>query len=476
MKTAIVWLRQDLRLADNPALRYAADNAEQLLVVFIDDPLPQTASRLGEASRAWLHHSLLSLQSSLEQLDQTLYFFSGASREILQLLVEQTKASLIVWNRAYDPVSCERDTVIKEELGKVAEVKSFNGLLLVEPWNGCKADGSAYRVFTPYWRRIEPNLPGEKPLAAPRKLPPKPAKAPANSLKLARLGLLPQLDWHESMLEYWQIGEAAARDKCREFIAATVTDYREQRDLPGTEGTSRLSPHLHFGEISPRQIIHNLYRAHDSVSEKNSGTQTYAKEIVWREFAYHLLFYFPQTIEQPLDNRFDAFPWPKVSKAKLRRWQQGMTGIPIVDAGMRQLWQTGWMHNRVRMIVASFLVKNMLIPWQQGERWFRDTLVDADLASNVMGWQWTAGCGADAAPYFRVFNPVLQGEKFDRDGEYVKHWVPELTTLDRKFIHKPWELPAAEFAKLDYPQPVADLKISRQRALDAFAEIRKSTS
>ena len=278
------------------------------------------------------------------------------------------------------------------------------------------------------------------------------------------------------MLKHWQIGEAAARDKCREFVASTVVDYREQRDLPHVEGTSRLSPHLHFGEISPRQIIHKLYLAHDSVHEKNSGAETYAKEIVWREFAYHLLFHFPQTIEQPLDKRFDGFPWPRVSAANLKRWQQGMTGVPIVDAGMRQLWATGWMHNRVRMIVASFLVKNLLIPWQLGEQWFRDTLVDADLASNVMGWQWTAGCGADAAPYFRVFNPVLQGEKFDREGGYVKHWVPELAVLDRKFVHKPWELPEQEFAALDYPQPIADLKLSRQRALDAFAEIRKTSA
>lgn len=474
MKTAIVWLRQDLRLADNPALRYAAGKADRLLLVYIDDPLPETASQLGRASRAWLHHSLRSLQSSLERLDQKLYFFSAPSGGVLESLVEQTGASLVVWNRVYDPASCARDTLIKEALGKKTEVKSFNGLLLVEPWNGRKADDTAYRVFTPYWRKVSPGLCDVKPLGAPRKLPPAPRKVPESAMKLSRLELLPALDWHQGMLKYWQIGEVAAGDRCREFIAATVADYREQRDLPDVEGTSRLSPHLHFGEISPRQIIHKLYSAHHSVHEKNSGAETYAKEIVWREFAYHLLFHFPQTIEQPLDKRFDAFPWPKLSVTDLKRWQQGRTGVPIVDAGMRQLWQSGWMHNRVRMIVASFLVKNMLIPWQHGERWFRDTLVDADLASNVMGWQWAAGCGADAAPYFRVFNPVLQGEKFDTDGSYVRRWVPELAQVDKKFVHKPWELPADELAALGYPQPVADLKLSRQRALDAFAEIRKS--
>ena len=471
MKTAIVWLRQDLRLADNPALLHAAGQAERLLIVYIDDPLPQTAGQLGAASRAWLHHSLLALQTRLEDAGQKLTLFSGQSGEILESLVEQTGASLLVWNRGYDPATRARDTKIKESLAQQIEVKSFNGSLLVEPWSGCKDDGSPYRVFTPFWRKIAPQLPGDKALAAPRELPPAPRKK-LDSLTLAQLGMLPEIDWHSSMLEHWEIGEKAAMSKCNRFIKATVVDYRELRDIPDVDGTSCLSPHLHFGEISPRQIIHKLYAAHADVSEKNSGAETFAKEVVWREFAYQLLFHFPHTVDQPMDSRFEKFPWPKVSEQKLRRWQQGHTGIPIVDAGMRQLWQTGWMHNRVRMIVASFLIKNMLIPWQHGEQWFRDTLVDADLASNVMGWQWTAGCGADAAPYFRVFNPVLQGEKFDRDGGYVKRWVPELASLDKKFVHKPRELPEAEFKRLGYAEPIEDLKLSRQRALDAFAEIR----
>ena len=471
MHTAIVWLRQDLRLADNPALVHATKQADRLLFVYIDDPLPQTPGQLGAASRVWLHHSLQALQTALEPAGQKLALFSGPSGEILETLVEQTGATLVVWNRGYDPATCARDTKIKESLRKQVEVKSFNASLLVEPWNGCKDDGTPYRVFTPYWRKISPGLPGAKPLAAPRVLPPAPRKKLA-SLSLAQLDMLPEIDWYSSMLASWDIGEKAAMTRCNRFIKAAVSDYREQRDIPDVDGTSCLSPYLHFGEISPRQIIHKLYAAHADVTERNSGTETFAKEVVWREFAYQLLFHFPHTIDKPMDARFDNFPWPKVSTANLKRWQQGNTGIPIVDAGMRQLWQTGWMHNRVRMIVASFLIKNMLIPWQHGEQWFRDTLVDADLASNVMGWQWTAGSGADAAPYFRVFNPVLQGEKFDREGGYVKRWVPELASLDRKFVHKPWELPGAEFAQLGYSEPIVDLKESRQRALDAFAEIR----
>jgi len=480
MSTAIVWFRQDLRLADNPALSHAIENCDRLVLVYIDDPRPATAGQMGSASRAWLHHSLASLQKSLTSLKQQLFFFSGESQPVLEKLVAQTGAELVVWNRCYEPETVSRDTRIKTALSKVTEVKSFNASLLLEPWQGCKDDGTPYRVFTPYWRRISANLAdtlaAAPVLAAPVKLPAVAEDNPEDSCSLDQLQLLPELDWHEPMLAHWEIGEVAARDRCTDFIGSVVYDYNEGRNLPGIQGTSRLSPHLHFGEIGPRQILVQLCDECPEVNQTNSDVETFAKEIVWREFAYHLLHHFPTSVNKPLDKRFDAFPWPRLSRQKLQRWQRGNTGIPIVDAGMRELWQTGWMHNRVRMIVASFLIKNLLIRWQQGETWFRDTLVDADIASNVMGWQWTAGCGADAAPYFRVFNPVLQGEKFDKAGDYVRKWVPELVDVDAKFVHKPWELPAEEFKALGYHEPMVDLKTSRQAALAAFEQIKTASA
>jgi len=478
MTTAILWLRQDLRLGDNPALRAACKGAKNLLIVFIDDPTDQTLSSLGAASRVWLHHSLENLQHDLSKLGQRLFCFQGNSEAVLTSLVQASGADRVSWNRCYDPVSMDRDIRIKSSLAKLTEVTSYNGLLIAEPWRGCKEDGSPYRVFTPYYRNLSRLLPLEPPLAAPRKLPQaialkslKGADWPV--LDVADLELLPRLDWHQGVMGHWQVGERAARRQLKRFLASTVENYGVDRDIPSVQGTSTLSPHLHFGEISPRQIAHELYKARPEVVEKKSGSETFLKEVFWREFAYHLLYHFPHTVDQPLDKRFEKFPWPKIHTSVLSRWQQGRTGVPIVDAGMRQLWQSGWMHNRVRMIVASYLVKNLMIPWQQGERWFRDTLIDADLASNVMGWQWTAGCGADAAPYFRVFNPVLQGKKFDPDGGYVRTWVPELAKLDNKYIHDPWELDATSRASLDYPDPLVDLKVSRLRALDAFDKIKK---
>ena len=478
MTTKILWLRQDLRLSDNPALRAACKNTQNLLVVFIDDPLDQTLSSLGAASRVWLHHSLESLQQDLSKLGQRLLCFQGDSEAVLASLVQASGADLVCWNRCYDPVSMDRDIRIKSSLAKLTEVTSFNGLLIAEPWKGCKEDGTAYRVFTPYYRNLSRVLPLEPPLAAPRKLPVmidserlRPIEGQIHDV--AGLGLLPQSDWHEAMMSHWQTGERAARRQLKRFLASPVENYGVDRDIPSVQGTSALSPHLHFGEISPRQIAHELYKVRPEVVEKKTGAETFLKEVFWREFAYHLLYHFPDMVDQPLDKRFSKFPWPKTPADALSRWQQGRTGVPIVDAGMRQLWQSGWMHNRVRMIVASYLIKNLMIPWQQGERWFRDTLVDADLASNVMGWQWTAGCGADAAPYFRVFNPVLQGKKFDPEGHYVKAWVPELAALDRKSIHEPWELDDTERANLDYPHPMVDLKASRVRALEAFDSIKK---
>lgn len=476
MKIGIVWFRQDLRLHDNPALVAACKNCDAVVPVFIDDPTKQTCSSLGSASRVWLHASLQSLQQSLEQYNQHLFLMQGDALDCLQRLICATGASDVFWNRCYDPVTIKRDKTIKSSLSPTLEVHSSNGLLIREPWQNTKDDGTAYRVYTPYWRKLAKDLPADKPLAKPRQMPFPASKdaslAALRKCSLESLSLLPSENWHLSMMSHWKPGETAARKQLAAFIKNAVNDYGEARNLPAVTGTSKLSPHLHFGELSPRQVMHELYNKCDDVVSDNSGAQVYAKEIVWREFAYHLIFHFPKTVNQPLDRRFENFPWSRQYGKQLRAWQQGRTGVPIVDAGMRELWHTGWMHNRVRMIVASYLVKNLLIPWQKGEQWFRDTLVDADIASNAMGWQWTAGSGADAAPYFRVFNPVLQGEKFDKSGDYVRQWVPELSKVENRYLHKPWESDNALLAAPDYPKPLVDLKESRVRALAAFDQIK----
>lgn len=473
----IVWFRQDLRLADNPALSEACHECDVIIPLFIADPMEQSVSELGEASCVWLHHSLSDLQASLRTKNSELYLVKGDSLTVLQSIIEKTGANRLFWNRCYDPKTIERDTEIKQILSH-CQPRTFNGLLLQEPWQNLKGDGTPYRVYTPYWRAAaakfheSPDL--LKPCKAPRTLPALDKRTSAKLSDLcavSALELLPDKDWHNALIDYWSVGEAAAMKQLKRFLKNAVSDYGEARNLPAVEGTSLMSPHLHFGEISPRQILSTLTKQ-CSIQSLPDDETTFAKEIVWREFAYSLLFHFPHMPDKPLDNRFASFPWRKKTEAHLKAWQQGQTGVPIIDAGMRQLYATGWMHNRVRMIVGSYLVKNLLIPWQAGEQWFRDTLVDADLASNSMGWQWVAGCGADAAPFFRVFNPVLQGEKFDKNGDYVSQWVPELAGVNPKFIHKPWELDEQSRQSLEYPEPLVDLKVTRQQALDAFSTIK----
>ena len=473
----IVWFRQDLRLADNPALVAACKACDQVILLFIDDPADQTVSRLGSASRVWLHHSLNALQQSLNDKHAQLQLFQGDALDILQSVIGATGAARIYWNRCYDPVTIERDKVIKKALEDL-QPRTFNGLLLNEPWDNLKDDGTPYRVYTPFWRKAAARMDNADDAIhvarTPRLIPPlskSVAKKLSNALELTDLGLLPGIDWHTDLIVHWQVGEKAARAQLDRFLKSTVQAYNEGRDTPGIEGTSRLSPHLHFGEISPRYALQRLLDGRNP-GELEGGELTFAKEIFWREFAYSLIYHFPHTVDEPLDARFRKFAWAPNTESHLLAWQQGLTGVPIVDAGMRQLYATGWMHNRVRMIVASYLIKNLLIPWQSGENWFRDTLVDADIASNAMGWQWTAGSGADAAPFFRVFNPVLQGEKFDKQGEYVRKWVPELGDVPAKFVHKPWDLPPAARDLINYPAPLVDLKETRQRALSTFEKIK----
>lgn len=477
MSRGILWFRQDLRLSDNPALREACSQCDELLCLYIDDPLDQTPSRLGSASRVWLHHSLAALRSSLQEKGTDLYFFQGDALGVLQRVAQEIGASQLFWNRCYDPVTVERDKHIKSALQDL-QPRTFNGLLIREPWDTLKADGSPYRVYTPFWKATAALIDEEQSpvqtLNRPQRIPGLPSSAGdavAHRRSLAELQLLPRHHWHQDLMSHWQAGESAARASLDRFLASHVNEYGDARDLPGQEGTSRLSMHLHFGEISARHVMNRLLAGRRLATLSKHET-VFAKELVWREFAHAILFHFPHTVDQPMDRRFEEFPWAEDAEACLARWQQGRTGIPIVDAGMRELYATGWMHNRVRMIVASFLVKNLLIPWQHGERWFRDTLVDADLASNCMGWQWSAGCGVDAAPFFRVFNPVLQGERFDGQGNYVRQWVPELAEVPLRYLHQPWQLDQSTLAGIDYPEPLVDLKQSRQRALEAFSQIK----
>ena len=456
VKPVIVWFRQDLRLADNPALRAAAATGAPLICLFVLDDKTPGDWKWGGASRWWLHHSLSALDKSL---DGKLVLRRGDGANVIKSLVKDTGAETVLWNRCYEPFAVDRDKALKAELtGHGVTVQSFNGALLHEPWAlKTKTGEKPFRVFTPFWKAMRA-LEVDKPLPAPGNL--KHHKVESDKLKDWKL-LPANPNWAKGF--DWTPGEKAAHDALYDFLD-DVGDYCTARDLPDRDGTSRLSPHLHWGEISPRQIWHAVRaRSH------SHGGETFLKELGWREFCAQLLFHNPQLPAQPLDQRFAELKWRK-SEKDFRAWTRGQTGIPIVDAGMRQLWQTGWMHNRVRMIVASLLIKHLGIHWRDGQRWFWDTLVDADLASNAANWQWVAGCGADAAPFFRIFNPVLQGEKFDPEGKYVRKYVPELKHLPNKHIHKPWDAPQPPG---NYPAPIVDLAVGRERALAGFRALKR---
>jgi len=441
--------------------------------VYVHAPEEEAPWADGSASRWWLHHSLQALDESLRRLGSRLLVLRGPSLEALRQLAQEIGATQVYWNRVYEPAAIRRDKAIKQALREDGlTVESFNPALLCEPWLAVRNNGDPYKVFTPFWKALQQQGMTGIPLPSPTSMVPLPLDL--RGLAIEELGLLPKIPWDGGLREAWTPGEEAAHMRLKGFVAEALARYVEERDIPGQAGTSRLSPYLHFGEIGPRQIVHALQTR---LAEGQCGSEGFVRQLAWREFAHHLLFHFPHTPENPLDRRFEHFSWNEVHPNKLRAWQKGMTGIPLVDAGMRQLWQTGWMHNRVRMVVASFLVKNLRIHWLEGARWFWDTLVDADLANNTMGWQWVAGCGADAAPYFRIFNPVLQGDKFDPEGDYVRRWVGELSRLPKQFIHQPWQAPSsvlqASGVKLgtDYPYPIVDLKASREAALAAFKQM-----
>jgi deoxyribodipyrimidine photo-lyase len=455
----LLWLRQDLRLRDNTALRAAAARGLPVIPVYIWSPEEEGGWAPGAASRWWLHQSLRSLESDLKQNGLRLILRVGPALDALCALIAETGADAVYWGRRYEPAAQAVSHEIRQTLRQRGiDARGFNNSLLAEPSEFLNQAGKSYQVYTPFLRAMLKSIEPPAPEGIPRAL-----KAPRNwpvSLPLDALELMPATRWYTRMATTWRPGEEGAMTRLKKFVSTRLSRYQRDRDLPAIAGTSGLSPHLHFGELGPRQVWHAL--------KGERQRAAFLRQLIWREFAYHLLHHFPHTPTEPLREEFAHFPWQRQLQG-LASWQRGETGIPMVDAGMRELWATGVMHNRVRMIAGSFLVKNLLLPWQEGARWFWDTLVDADLACNTLNWQWVAGCGADAAPYFRIFNPVLQGRRFDPAGEYVRRWISPLAGVADKQVHSPW---LAEAAPKGYPAPRIDLNQSRQAALDAYQAMR----
>ena len=467
----ILWFRQDLRLQHHPTFEAAKATGQPILPLYILDDDTPAPWKMGAAQRWWLYHSLHALNKDLQAQGGNLILRRGSPSQILKNVLKESGAQSIYWSRCYEPFAIARDTELKKEfIEQGINIKSFNASLLFEPWEIKNQQGHPYKIFTQFWKKClaqGPRFPTFANTTSPQFYPHLESEA------LTTWRLTPtHPNWAQGFSELWQPGEAGAHQKLEDFCTDRLTTYKEARNHPGKHGTSRLSPHLHFGEISPHQLWHRLHQ----LSPLNSSAESYLSEIGWREFCYHLLYAFPLLPERPFQEKFTTFQWQTDDKA-LRLWQQGKTGYPIVDAGMRELWQTGWMHNRVRMIVASFLTKHLLLPWQEGEKWFWNTLVDADMANNAANWQWVAGCGVDAAPYFRIFNPILQGEKFDPQGVYIRRWVPELKSLSNTFIHKPWQASQAELHQANvilgetYPLPLVNHEMARGLALERYRQL-----
>ena len=475
----ILWFRNDLRLDDNPAL-LAAVARGTVVPLFIHAPQEESPWEPGAASRWWLHGALGRFSEALAEKGAPLLIRRGPSLETLRAVAREYGATHVAWNRRYEPAVIGRDTAIKDALkrdGLVAE--SFNGSQLFEPVHVATKEGKPYQVFTPFWRALLARDEPAEPERAPERIAAaKPVGKGTKGVAIDDLDLLPAIDWAAGMRAAWTPGEAAALRRLDRFLER-LDHYDTDRDRPDHDGTSALSPHLHFGEISPRRVWHAVRKAvggRPAALIERGGAETYLRELGWREFATHLLYHFPHTAERPLRSDYERFPWVD-DPVGLRAWQRGRTGYPIVDAGMRQLWQTGWMHNRVRMIVASFLVKDLRVSWLTGARWFWDTLVDANLAANTLGWQWAGGCGADAAPYFRIFNPQSQGERFDPEGAYVRRYVPELARIPSDLIHAPADADAATLVRAgvdlgaNYPEPIVDHAEARVLALAALKTV-----
>jgi len=453
-RPAVVWFRDDLRVADNPALDAAARSGRPVVCVYLWDDASPGLRPPGGAARWWLHHSLGALDTELRERGASLLVRRGAAETELAALTSELDAGALFWNRRYGGAERRIDAAVKSAAREAGiDAQSFGANLLFEPWTIRTGSGTAFSVFTPFWRACLSAPTPRKPLAAPTALP---AAREPDGLRIDDLALLPtHPDWAGGLRDAWAPGERAAHDDLASFVADDLERYREDRDAPGIAATSRLSPRLRWGELSPHQVWHAASAARDRHRGLADSAAVFLSELGWREFAYHTLFEHPDIATVNIHRQYDAFPWPRLHPGALEAWQQGRTGIPLVDAGMRELWTTGTMHNRVRMVTASFLTKNLLIDWRHGEQWFWDTLVDADPASNPFNWQWVAGSGADAAPYFRVFNPELQRTKFDPHGDYVRRWVPE------------WDGD-------DYPEPVVDLAETRRAALAAYEAVKGS--
>ncbi len=470
-KRTIVWFSNDFRIEDHPALLEASMQGEVILLYIHQDNERNETLKNGKATNWWLHHSIQSLQEQLKHYAAQLIIRKGDPLTEILAVLHETKANAVYWNRRYErPAIASDQKIIQALLEEGIYTKTFRGNLLYEPWTINNKSGRPFKVFTPFWKGcLQYGIP-EKPLPTPLKL----KGVSCQSLHLNELMLLPQDSSCNMYEKFWVPGTIAAKKKLSQFISNSLSNYAHDRDFPNLDGVSLMSPYLHFGEISPNMIWHTIIQNNTLPSQ---GAECYLRQLGWREFAYHLLYHFPETSHLPLRKEFLHFPWREDHEG-LKAWQEGNTGYPIVDAGMRQLKQTGWMHNRVRMVVGSFLVKDLLIHWHEGANWFWDKLVDADLPNNTLGWQWIGGCGADAAPYFRVFNPVLQGEKFDPNGEYVKKWVPELRRVPERWIHRPWEAPEEELLKAkiqlgkQYPLPIVDHPKAKERALMAFQSIK----
>ncbi len=467
-KIAVWWIRQDLRCNDNPALQRAQEH-ERVLPIYILDHSSAGKWKMGAASKWWLHHSIEALEKTLAT---QVSLYTGNPADVFKTLQKRYDVTGVYWNRCYEPWRMKRDEDIKAQIcADGIDVQSFNGSLLWEPWEVYKDDKTPYKVFTAFFTNG----------CAKAKKPRKPLGTNISkttflhdhqSQSLAEFSLISKVTWYTQIAKQWTPGEDGAQKKLQFFLQNNLKKYKEARDIPSEKATSYLSPHLHFGEISPQTVWYETEKL-----QEDKQVNHFKSELAWREFSYAQLYYNPTLPEKNLQKKFDGFPWQN-KKTLLKKWQKGMTGYPIVDAGMRELWETGYMHNRVRMIVASFLIKNLLIHWKYGEEWFWDTLVDADLANNAASWQWVAGSGRDAAPYFRIFNPITQGEKFDPDGIYTLQYVPELKDLPKKYLFKPWEAPSNVLKKANnielgrtYPKPIISIPESRAKALKAFKEI-----
>lgn len=467
---AIVWFRQDLRCQDNKALAAAARSHRIIIPLYIANDSPRKT--VGEAQSWWLHHSLHSLQETLKNNGLNLCLRRGSPLLIIKALIQQFAVDTVYWNRCYEPESIMRDTEIKQSLRAMGiAVSSFNGSLLKEPWEVLNKSNQYFKVFTPFWKQCV------KQIKSPEiySINEWPISPECDSDSLENWDLLPtKPNWAKEFGLYWEPGEYGAQKKLTVFIKNHLSVYKDSRDIPAQSATSCLSPHLHFGEISPWQLWVSIEKAKCDPACNLASADVFLKELGWREFSYHLLYHFRYLPSVNFKQEFNAFPWHN-DQAALDCWQQGKTGFPIVDAGMRELWRTGYMHNRVRMIVASFLVKHLLIDWRVGADWFLSTLLDADLASNSASWQWVAGSGADAAPYFRIFNPILQGEKFDPQGQYIRRWVPELKSVSSAWIHQPWTAPGSLLPirlGIDYPYPIVEHTVARERALAYYKAIK----